>query len=141
MSRETWEAAYRAAEYRVDLPQGELILRIDRHDAEQDRRLREEAGVQTHWAIVTACNPLSRQLSPEDNAALKEQLAEIIATLGLGAIGSRNHDPSGAWADEPGLLIRDPQPGFAEKLGTHFRQNAIVSARLGEAPQLVWLSE
>jgi hypothetical protein len=137
--RQTWEAAYRATEYRVQLPRGELILRIGMHLPEQDRRLRDEAGVQTGWAIVTACNPQSRQLLPEDNAKLRAQLTAIVASLGLRAIGSSNHDPSGAWPDEPGLLLCDPRPGRAEKLGRHFRQNAIVAARLGHAPQLVWL--
>jgi hypothetical protein len=137
--RKTWEAAYRATEYRVELPAGDLVLRVDRHEPEQDRRLREEAGVRSRWAIVTACNPSSRKLPPEHNAALLEQLGEIVAGLSLHTIGSRNHDPSGVWPDEPGVLICDPPPGFAEELGRRFRQNAILLAMLGEAPQLVWL--
>lgn len=134
-----WAAAYRAAEYRVELPAGDLVLRVDRHDPEQDRRLREEAGVRADWAILTPSNPGSQPLSAEDNAALLEQLVEIVAGLSLRTISTRNHDPAGAWPDEPGVLICDPPPGFAEELGKHFRQNAILAARLGEAPQLVWL--
>jgi hypothetical protein len=137
--RAAWQAAYRAAEYRVELPAGDLVLRVDVHGPQQDRRLREEAGVRSHWAILTPCNPGSQQLPPGDNAALLEQLEEIVAASSLRTIRSRNHDPSGAWPDEPGGLICDPPPGFAAELGKRFRQNAILAGRLGEAPQLVWL--
>jgi hypothetical protein len=136
-----WEAAYRATEYRVELPQGALVLRVGVHDPEQDGRLRDEAGVQAGWAIITPCNPESRPLPPGENAELLEQLDEIVAGLNLRSISSRNHDPQAQWHDEPGILICDPPPGLAEELGRHFRQNAILAARLGEAPQLVWLVE
>jgi hypothetical protein len=63
----------------------------------------------------------------------------IIDSLGLHHAASLNRDPSGRWPDEPGLLLCDPPPGFAEELGRRFGQNAILAARLGEAPQLIWL--
>jgi hypothetical protein len=134
-----WDAAYRRAEYRVALPQGELVLKVDRHDAADERRLRDEAAVQGRWAIVTPCNPDSQLLSTEENAGLLAQLAEIVEGLSLACISSVNRDPSGQWPDEPGILLCDPPPGFAEELGRHFRQNAILAGKLGEAPQLVWL--
>lgn len=138
--RRTWEAAYRATEYRVELPQGEMVLRVAVHEPEQDRRLREEAGVRTGWAIVTPCNPQSRALPPAANAALLQQLEQLARDLGLRTAASRNRDPRGAWPDEPGLLLCDPPPGLAEELGRRFRQHAILAARLGEAPRLVWLN-
>lgn len=134
-----WEAAYRQAEYRVELPGGELVLKVGAHDATGDRRLREEAGVQSHWAIVTPCNPDSRRLPDEDNARRLARLAAMVADRHLRGVGSVNRDPAGQWPDEPGVLLCDPPPGCAEELGRHFRQNAILAAALGEAPRLVWL--
>ncbi len=134
-----WEAAYRQAEYRVELPRGELVLKVDVHDAENDRRLREEAGVQAHWAILTPCNPDSQRLPDEENADLLAQLAEIVEGLSLRCVSSVNRDPAGQWPDEPGILLCDPPSGFAEEMGRHFHQNAILVAALGEAPRLVWL--
>jgi len=134
-----WEAAYRQAEYRVELPGGDLPLRVGHHDAAGDKRLRDEAGVQSHWAIITPCNPDSQRLSVEENAQLLEQLAEIVEGLNLPCISSVNRDPAGQWPDEPGILLCDSPPEFAEEMGRHFHQNAIVAGRLGEAPRLIWL--
>ena len=123
----------------MGLPQGELVLKVDQHDAADERRLRDEAAVQGHWAIVTPCNPDSQLLSSEENAELLAQLAKIVEGLSLACISSVNRDPSGQWPDEPGILLCDPPPGVAEKLGRHFRQNAILAGTLDQAPHLVWL--
>ena len=138
-TRTAWDAAYRRAEYRVGLPQAELVLRVGQCDAADEKHLRDEAAIKSHWAIVTPCNPGSRRLSAEENAHLLKQLMEIVEGLGLAFAGCLNRDPSGQWPDEPGILLCDPPPGFAEELGRHFRQNAILAGKLGEAPQLVWL--
>ena len=134
-----WDAAYRRAEYRVELPQGELVLKVDQHDAADEMRLRDEAAIKSHWAILTPCNPDSRPLSVQENTVLLEQLMEIVRRLSLASIGSVNRDPSGQWPDEPGILLCDPPPGLAVELGRHFQQNAILAGKLGEAPRLVWL--
>lgn len=137
--RTSWEAAYRRAEYHVRLPQGDLVLRVGRGDAVADERLRREAGVVDHWAVVTPCNPRSQPHTAPANAALLEELAEIVEDLFLRCIPSVNTDPLGEWPDEPSVLLCDPPASLAEELGRHFRQNAILAGRLGEAPCLVWL--
>ena len=139
--RAGWEAAYRRTEYRVELPGGHLILRVDLHQEADDQRLRREADVQTHWAIVTACNPGSKACGASENARLQDELSEAAQHLDVRCIGSINRDPFADWPDEPGYLMCDPPPGSAEALGRHFRQNAILAGRLGEAPRLVWLAE
>ena len=138
-TRAAWDAAYRRTEYRVELPAGDLLLRVDAYQPCDDLRLREEAGVQAAWAIVTACNPGSEDCGKEENARLQEELAEIVSGLSLRAVSSVNRDPQAAWPDEPGFLLCDPPPGFAEELGRRFRQNAILAGTVGQAPRLVWL--
>jgi hypothetical protein len=49
-----------------------------------------------------------------------------------------NHDPSGCWPDESGVLLCDPPYGFAASLGRLFGQNAYVAGRIGKAPELKW---
>ena len=137
--RADWEAAYLRTEYRVELPAGHLIMRVGLHQADDDRRLTQEAGIQTHWAIVTACNPGSQACGVAENERLQDELSEAARRLDLLCIGSVNRDPRAEWPDEPGFLLCDPPPGLAEELGRQFRQNAILAGRLGEAPQLVWL--
>lgn len=137
--RAAWEVAYRRTEYLVDLPAGELVLRVDLHRQHDDERLHQEAGVKTGWAIVTACNPGSQACGEEENGRLQEELTEIVQQLDLRCINSVNRDPQADWPDEPGYLLCDPPAGFAEELGRHLRQNAILVGKLGEAPQLLWL--
>ncbi|WP_029923363.1 DUF3293 domain-containing protein [Nevskia soli] len=137
--RANWEAAYRRTEYRVELQAGDLVLRVDSHQAADDERLRRESGVQTDWAIVTPCNPGSQPCGEAENTRLLEELNEIVQHLDLHCASSINRDPQAQWPDEPGFLLCDPPPGFAEELGRHFRQNAILVGTLGEAPRLLWL--
>lgn len=139
--RSALEAAYRAAEYRVHLPGVILVLRVDQHDVAVDQRLRLEAGVRHGWAVITPCNPGSQRLSDVVNAARLKELGALLGQRRVHGIASSNHDPSGRWPDEPGFLLCDPPAGFAEQLGRHYGQNAILCARLGEAPRLVWLED
>ncbi len=137
--RASLEAAYRGTDYCVQLPAGELRLKVDRQQEDEERRLREEAGVESHWAIVTPCNPVSQALSTQANQERLDRLAASLEAQSIRHIASVNRDPQGKWPDEPGFLLCDPLPGLAEQLGRRFQQNAILTGKLGEAPQLLWL--
>jgi hypothetical protein len=137
--RPRWMAAYRRTEYVVLLAEGELVLRIGRLNPPAQGRLRREAGVRSHWAIVTPCNPGSRQLDWTTNAARLEAFEIAIVDGGVRSWPSINRDPLRSWPDEPGFLICDPETGYAECLGRQYEQNAILVGRLGEPSQLVWL--
>ena len=137
--RASLEAAYRGTDYCVQLPLGVLRLKVDRQQEDDDRRLHEEAGVESQWAIVTPCNPGSQVLSAQANQERLEQLDAILEEHGVRRVASVNRDPQKEWPDEPGFLLCDPPPGLAEQLGRHFQQNAILCGRLGEAPRLRWL--
>ena len=134
-----WGAAYRNAEYRVRLPAGELVLRVAQYREAEERRLRQECGVERHWAVVTPCNPGSRILGGEANQRRLQELAAILRSRHVRHHEAVNCDPGGRWPDEPGYLLCDPLPGFAEELGRLFAQNAILAGELGKAPELVWL--
>jgi hypothetical protein len=137
--RSRLEAAYRNTDYCVRLSSGDLLLKVDRHSESDNRRLRTEAGIASHWAIVTACNPQSRALSAETNRKRQDEFQAVLQTLAIRHVSSVNRDPQGRWPDEPGFLLCDPAPGEAEQLGRRFEQNALLCARLGQAPQLLWL--
>jgi len=139
--RASLEAAYRGTDYCMQLPAGELRLKVDRQQEDDERRLREEAGVKSHWAIVTPCNPGSQALAAQANQERLEQLDAILEEQGVRRIASVNRDPKREWPDEPGFLLCDPPPGLAEQLGRRFQQNAILDGHLGAAPRLLWLSD
>lgn len=138
--RHLWQEAYRRTEYRVRLsPAPDLVLRVNRHQPDDDLRLRQECGVHSHWALITPCNPHSQPLDEAANTRRLEELAAMLREQGLARWPSCNRHPQGRWPDEPGYLLCDPPPGLAEALGRRFSQNAIVTGGLGEAAQLLWL--
>jgi hypothetical protein len=138
-TRAAWESAYAQAEYRVRLAGGDVIIRIDRYDPAIERRLRSEAGVRNSWAIITPCNPHSRQLDDDSNASRLDEMAAALNSADLRCFPSVNRDPGGSWPDEAGFLICDPPADVIENLARQFGQNAIVIGAAGEAPRLLWL--
>lgn len=133
--------AYRRTLYCVLLDAGEIVLRIDHHDAETDLRLCLTCGIHRNWSIVTPCNPRSQPLTGAGNAQRLKTLYAELALQRLRWVATLNRDPAGHWPDEPGVLLCDQTPGLAEALGRRFGQNAIVDGRPGAAPRLVWLRE
>jgi hypothetical protein len=135
-----WEAAYRACEYAVLLPGGELMLRPGIADAANDARLAAEAGILRHWAVITPCNPGSRRLDAAANAARLEQMRAWLIGHGCRYVRALNRDPAGNWPDEPGFLLCDPAIGMPRELAKRYGQNAFLAGRFGAAPALIWLA-
>ncbi|WP_273452662.1 DUF3293 domain-containing protein [Nevskia ramosa] len=132
-------AAYRLARYVVSTPAGPVEVRIGAVDAATERLLAARCDIDSNWAIVTACNPLGEIAGDEDNAQAMAELQGRLDAAGVRWLPSVALDPEGVWPAEVGVLLCDPQPGFAEALGREFRQNAIVRAVLGAPPELRWL--
>jgi hypothetical protein len=137
--RHDFERAYAEAEYRIDLPSQPLLLRVGLRDPKADTRLRDEAGVQSHWVILTPFNPRSRTTPVQTN---RRRLAKLIAELDARQQRwwpSTNSAAAGAEPVELGVLWCDPAAGAAETLARDFEQNAVLSGRLGAAPKLHWI--
>lgn len=139
MNRASLDRAYRATLYRVRLPGAELTLRIGVRDAVSEKRLAQFAGCRRHWALVTPCNPHSRRLMDWQNRLRHAGMEAGLRASGLVYYPSLHDDPAGQWPDEAGFLLVDSPHGLARALGRQYGQNAIVAARLGEAPRLVYL--
>lgn len=137
--RGRWEAAYRQTEYQVVLPSGTLSLQIGHYDEEAERRLRSETSLRTEWFIITPCNPRSERAREELNLFYFNQLRYALEANSGDWFKALNRDPSGQWPDEPGFLVVNADRVWIMDLGRRFHQNAIVGAKLGEAPRLIWL--
>ena len=129
------KAAYRNTTYCVDYPAGNFGIRIDELCAPLDTLLREQ-GVST-WVYVTACNPHSRLLSSEENAARHAQLLAHAGALGLKVFAGRGKADRGDWVEES-LLILGLDKTAAVALGAAFGQSAVVVENLGGAAELSW---
>lgn len=139
MNSASLDRAYRATRYRVRLPGPELTLRIGVRDAAGEKWLAQLGGCRRHWALVTPCNPHSRRLMDWQNRLRHAGMEAGLQASGLIHYPSLHGDPAGRWPDEAGFLLVDPPHGLARALGRQYGQNAIVEARLGEAPRLVYL--
>lgn len=137
--RNRLEKVYRKTEYRVPLGDRNLRFRIDQFDPGADALLRQQLPIRRHWAILTPCNPRSQEATTELNGFYYHELRDTLAQRGGHCLQAINHDPTGTWPDEPGFILADAEPLWLHDLAARFRQNAYVTARLGEAPRLVWV--
>ncbi|WP_296228531.1 DUF3293 domain-containing protein [Ralstonia sp. UBA689] len=124
-------AAYRRARYRVDTPQGDVLLRVDAANPALAALL---AQADAPWAVfVTAYQPFSRAVSVEENAARQAELLAWAIARGMpwlagegGPPENRTAGTSNAWAPEPSLLLFIDDPAIADTLMLAFEQNAVV---------------
>jgi hypothetical protein len=128
------EAAYRAAVYRVDAPEGPFILRAGQSSPEADALLRRHGHA--CWAYLTACNPGSVILSSEENLARSAQLRERLA--GWPFLEGEGSAPDGSWPGEKSFLVLGIDEPVAHALARGFHQAAFLAGRLGEPARLLW---
>jgi hypothetical protein len=138
--RNRWEAVYRKAEYKILLDNGTISLRIGQHDAEAERQLQQHTELKHEWYIITPCNPRSEQARAELNLYYFNELRYAVEARSGHWFQALNCDPSGEWPDEPGFLLVDADRVWVMDLGERFYQNALVTAKIGEAPRLLWLN-
>lgn len=128
--------AYHAAEYHVH-SEPPFTLRIGAANADL-RALHQWLGV-TCSAYITAVNPRSTQLEPDANAARMQALALAVAALNLHAIPGAARDPTGAWPEEPSLLVPGLGLHTAQALGARWEQNALVWCDADAVARLILL--
>lgn len=131
--------AYRKTDYVVMLPNGDVHLEIGKYEPEKEAMIAEQTGCSVSWALITPCNPRSELAREQLNLFYFNNLRyELDEKVGVW-FKALNHDPDGQWPDEPGFFLVDPDLHWTMDLGRNCGQHAIVAARLGQAPRLVWL--
>lgn len=138
--KDRWESVYRKTEYKVMLDAATITLRIGHYDAQAEQLLREHTALKREWYIITPCNPRSEQARSELNLFYFNELRYEVEARSGKWIQALNCDPSQEWPDEPGFLLADADRVWVMDLGERFYQNALVTAKLGEAPRLLWLN-
>jgi hypothetical protein len=136
--RRQLEAAYRAARYRVELPDGAFELAIGQPSPGL-AALYQQHGLSAA-AFLTACNPGSVQqpeaLNRQANAALQQQLA----ATGKPVLCGYAIDSERKWPDEASFLVLGLARHQAVELGCKHGQNAILLAGPEAVPELHWLA-
>lgn len=91
------------------------------------------------YAVLTACNPGSRQLAAAENATRQARLAARLTALNLAFFPACNGPEAAEWPPEPSFCVLDAPLAVLRRLGRAFGQNALVAGRRGARPRLVWL--
>lgn len=136
--REHLQWFYEQTHYTVLLPRQRLTFHIGQHDPEIDKTLRESCGVQRHWAIITPYNPSSVEVDEDANHMALMRLRSELDAVSVKHFNSVNQSPEGEWY-ELGFLVVDPDAAVIKSAARRYRQNAYVAAKLGGAPELVWM--
>ena len=128
--------AYGQTLFVADVPScGHVCIRIGEKTDLMDELL-DSTGAST-WAFITASNPASIPLTPQDNQDRNVELGDRIASLGLTAwpgVGQSQHDD---WPPEESLLVLGVDRNLAVQLGREFGQFAIVVGVRGGPAELV----
>jgi hypothetical protein len=128
--------AYRKTDYCVDAPEP-FVLRVGVASAPLAQLYRRHGT--NCCAFITACNPYSRIVGDDANAARQLELAQELHALGLIFFDSIGRHPEGGWPTEPGFLILGLPLAIAKTLGEKFEQNAILCCGPDAVPELILL--
>lgn len=132
------DTAYRATTFVAETPFGEIDIRVGQRHPKLDYLL-ERFGSRS-WVFITACNPASVRLLPEENKKRHNQLVSDIPFYYTYFLAEGRPDKPG-WPPEPSVLILGIEREKTVQLGQDYGQHAIViGQRCGEA-ELIWLPQ
>jgi hypothetical protein len=131
------ERAYRATDYHVRLPAGDIILRVDQAAPGLEAWLAREHF--ECWAILTAWNPGSRLRPEMENRACQEALRHLLLARGLRIFPGENRAQGGNWPAEATFFVPALAQEAALDLGRAFGQHAVLWGKIGVLPCLFWV--
>lgn len=138
-NRTELERAYRATTYRVFLPQGEFVLRLDTPCVELADWLL--ARGYPGFAIMTAFNPGQRRLSAADNVGRQSALECDLLEGNYEPYASENRPDDAAAPVEESCFVPDIAREDALALAEDYEQNAIVWGGADGIPRLAWTAQ
>lgn len=133
--RRRLEAAYLAAEYRVDDPRLRCELAIGLPCAALSHWLRQRGCDSA--AFITAWNPHSAPCSEDENLRAQQGLRAAIDALGLPALEALGRSRVDDYR-EPSLLVPGLPLEAAHVLMRRFKQNAFLYCDAEGCPRLHW---
>ena len=134
MHSELFEA-YKNTTYLVYSPIGEIDIRIGVMNPLLQQLLLNNSS--ESWVFITAYNPYSVMQDAGVNTILNTQLEDYLSGKrylffkGIG-VGDDN-----SWEPEVSFMVLNIRKEDAVKLGRQFKQNAIVTGVIGNAPELI----
>lgn len=130
--RRSFEPLYRAAQYRVFLPEGLLLLKPDTRNIGWHDRFGQCA------TFITPCNPGSRPHSPAHNRQLTKALAQALQSKQYRHYLGEGSDPKRVWPSEASFLVLGMSLTVAVEYARQLGQNAWLSIDEAGMVRLEW---
>lgn len=131
------QAVYHNTDYKVLREMGEhFVLRIGEHSPPADELLKSN-GVQGA-AFITPENPLSLQLTDEENYERCVAFERTLGAAGYQWLHATGISRDGSWPGENSYFILGLPEADALKLAAAFAQNAFLMFDLGKPTRLIW---
>ncbi|MEM9822514.1 MAG: DUF3293 domain-containing protein [Bacteroidota bacterium] len=90
------------------------------------------------WVFISAENPRSIRLKPEENQQNHLKLLKMAQKRGYEYWEGIGEGKDGKWPAEQSLLILDLSTNEILELAKHFTQNAVVVGQLNQKSRLLW---
>jgi len=132
VERNRLQKAYLNTTYRVYEPA--IAIRIDKENHGLAATLSQIGH--TNWAYLTAWNPFSKQLTPEENETRNQQLLDDLKPFRV--FNGEGIGDDSSWPPERSFLVAGIHREVAIYLGKKYKQNAIVVGQ-GAKAELVML--
>ncbi len=132
-------AAWLRTEYRVQMRDDSLLLRIDRHNAALADLMRRHAVACA--AYISADNPRSQIVPDRDNRAARQRLSTRLRAGGWRWLPGLGIDPNGAHPGEHSVLVLGIAEADALAIGREFGQDAILLVAGDAVPRLALCAE
>ncbi len=129
---------YLSAWYQVQIESAHLITLHIGEYTEPLATLLQTTGSR-HAAYITACNPASQILAPEENRVATVRLREQLTSYSKYIYAGESIDPAGKWPAEASFLVLGIDLAAAATIGYSFGQNAILWINTDAIPRLVLL--
>lgn len=133
---ENLEKVYKDAVYRVLRKGKEISFKIGEDSAETDAILNAE-NAET-FAFITAYNPHSKQLLPEENKRRQKELIKVLCAKKLKFLKGYGTNEDESWQREESVFVLNISEEEAVNISRRFEQNAIVFGKKNNCARLVW---
>lgn len=125
--------AYKNTKYHVF--QHDIIIEIGKLNNKLNQLLNKYNS--TEWAFITAFNPYSKVLNPDENIERHNELKELTNSYIIFEGHGIGEDPT--WEPELSLFIIGITKEDAMSIGNKFEQNAIIIGKINSIPELLIL--
>ena len=127
--------AYRETHYKA--PELDLTLVLD--DPNKTLGLVHRRHRSDCSAFITACNPYSAEVTPEENERRQSDLAKELRSRSLAFVDGIGQHPTNGWDGEQSYLVFSLTLEAAKTLCTGLEQNGFVWSGADAVPRLILL--